>query len=188
MTPGAGGAAHPAIAQAVPFLEALLAKANPSYFLEIRVISPRGGVHQYYHPIRNLFANGMVSALPFPWDGEANVYYGVCPRIRPAGKADAVGQAVAVWFDEITIPPPELPPFSWLVETSVGKVQGGYFLKEATSDLMRVELLCRRLAAAVGGDNVGDRARVLRLPGFINCKYEGGQRACLLELRTGGAL
>ena len=134
MTPGAGGAAHPAIAQAVPFLEALLAKANPSYFLEIRVISPRGRVHQYYHPIRDLFANGMVSALPFPWDGEANVYYGVCPRIRPAGKADAVGQAVAVWFDEITIPPPELPPFSWLVETSVGKVQGGYFLKEATSE------------------------------------------------------
>jgi hypothetical protein len=104
------------------------------------------------------------------------------------GTAAAVGQSVAVWFDEITVPPPDLPPFSWLVETSIGKVQGGYFLKEASSDLEWVELLCRRLAAAVGGDNVGDRARVLRLPGFINCKYPGKQRACLLDLRTGGGM
>ena len=128
----------------------------------------------------------MVRALPFRLDGKTNIYYGICPRIRREGTADAVGEAVAVWFDEITLPPPDLPPFSWLVETSVGKVQGGYFLKEAASDLEQVELLCRRLAAVVGGDNVGDRARVLRLPGFINCKYEGSQRACLLELRAGG--
>ena len=131
---------------------------------------------------------GMVAALPFHLDGKANIYYGICPRVRQQGTADAVGEAVGVWFDEITRPPPDLPRFSWLVETSIGKVQGGYFLKEASSDLARVELLCRRLAAAVGGDNVGDRARVLRLPGFINCKYEGGQRACLLELREGGVL
>lgn len=188
MTPGAAGAAHPAIEQAVPFLRELLSKANPDYFLEIRAIPRQGRPYQYYHQIRDLYARGMVPALPFHLDGEANIYYGVCPRVRRQGTADAVSEAVAVWFDEITLPAQDLPPFSWLVETSIGKFQGGYFLKEASSDLARVELLCRRLASAVGGDNVGDRARVLRLPGFINCKYDGDQRACLLELREGGAL
>ncbi len=96
--------------------------------------------------------------------------------------------ATAVWFDEITRAAPELPPFSWLVETSIGKVQGGYFLKEPSDDLDQIELICRRLASALGGDNVGDRARILRLPGFINCKYEGDQRAHLLEFRPGGVL
>ena len=189
MTRRAADAAHPAIEQAVPFLEALLAHANPDYFLEIRAFTPQEGPYQFYHRIGNLLTKGMVSALPFHLDGKVNIYYGVCPRARQQGTGDAVGEAVAVWFDEITKPPPaELPPFSWLVETSIGKVQGGYFLKEPTSDLQRIELLCRRLAAVVGGDNVGDIARVLRLPGFINCKYEGGQRAYLLELRAGGGI
>ena len=188
MTPRAGGAAHPAIDEAVPFLEALLSKANPGYFLEIRAVSRQGRVYQFYHQVRNLMNKGMALALPFRLDGKANIYYGICPRVRRQGTADAVGEAVAVWFDEITRPPPDLPPFDWLVETSIGKVQGGYFLKEATSDLERVERLCRYLAAALGGDNVGDRARVLRLPGFINCKYDGGQRACLLELRPRGEM
>lgn len=153
MTGGAAGAAHPAIEQAVPFLMALLSRANPDYYLEIRVIPRQGRPYQYYHLIRNLFLKGMVAALPFHLDGKANIYYGICPRVRRQGTADAVSEAVAVWFDEITRPPPDLPPFSWLVETSVGKVQGGYFLREATSDLERVERLCGHLAVALGGDN-----------------------------------
>ena len=100
MTCGAAGAAHPAIAQAVPFLEALLANANPDYFLEIRAFTPQEGVYQFYHQIGNLFKKGMVSALPFHLDGMVNIYYGVCPRARQQGTGDAVGEAVAVWFDD----------------------------------------------------------------------------------------
>ena len=37
------------------------------------------------------------------------------------------------------------------------------------------------LGLAVGGDNVWDRGRILRLPGFINLNHPGGQRAHLLE-------
>ena len=188
MVGAAAGAAHPALEQAVPFLEALLAQADHSHYLEIRAITPQGKITQDYHQIGALFEKGMASALPLHLDGKANIYYGVCPRGRKEGTANAVEIATAVWFDEITrVPPPDLPPFSWLVETSTGKVQGGYFLTAPTADLDRVEQLNRRLAAAVGGDNVGDRARILRLPGFINCKYQG-ERAHLLELHPGGVM
>jgi hypothetical protein len=184
----AARAAHPALEQAVPFLEALLAQANHSHYLEIRAITPQKEITQHYHRVGDLFDKGMVAALPLHLDGQANIYYGVCPRIRKEGTASAVAVATAVWFDEITkVPPPGLPPFSWMVQTSTGKVQGGYFLKHPTRNLERVERLNRRLAAAVGGDNVGDRARILRLPGFINCKYTG-ERAHLLELHPGGVL
>ena len=68
-----------------------------------------------------------------------------------------------------------------MVQTSLGKVQAGYFLKEPTSDLDRVEHLNQRLGVAVGGDNVWNRGRILRLPGFINMDHPGEQRAHLLE-------
>jgi hypothetical protein len=164
-----------------------LAQANHSHYLEIRAITPQKEITQHYHRVGDLFDKGMATALPLHLDGQANIYYGVCPRTREEGKASAVEIATAIWFDEIRKPAPDLPPFSWMVQTSTGKVQGGYFLKQPTRNLERVERLNRRLAAAVGGDNVGDRARVLRLPGFINCKYKG-ERSHLLELHPGGAL
>ena len=61
------------------------------------------------------------------------------------------------------------------------KVHGGYFLEQPTADLNRVERLNKRLGAAVGGDNVWNRGRILRLPGFINVKYENQPRVFLLE-------
>lgn len=68
-----------------------------------------------------------------------------------------------------------------MVETSIGKVQAGYLLKEPTADLDRLEHLNQRLGVAVGGDNVWNRGRILRLPGFINTNHPGEQRAHLLE-------
>ena len=50
-----------------------------------------------------------------------------------------------------------------------------------TADLDRLERLNQRLGAAVGGDNVWSRGRILRLPGFINLNHPGRQRAHLLE-------
>jgi hypothetical protein len=101
----AARAAHPALVQAVPFLEALLAQANQGHYLEIRAITPQGKVRQYYHRVGDLFDEGMASALPLHLDGKANIYYGVCPRTRKEGTASAVEIATAVWFDEITKPP-----------------------------------------------------------------------------------
>ena len=54
-------------------------------------------------------------------------------------------------------------------------------LKEPTADINLVEHLNQRLGVAVGGDNVWNRGRILRLPGFINVNHPGGQRAHLLD-------
>lgn len=45
--------------------------------------------------------------------------YGAASAAHPT-IAQAVGQSVAVWVDEITVPPPDLPLCSWLFETSLG--------------------------------------------------------------------
>jgi hypothetical protein len=177
----------PILEDAVPFLEALLTGVPGNQFLEIRTIAKGGASRKRFHAIDTLREQGIATALPLYLDGKENIYYGVAPRYerREAktddDRGDAVSLATAVWFDEIKKPPPDLPPFSWMVETSFNKVQGGYFLTAPTADLERVERLNKRLGAAVGGDNVWNRGRILRLPGFINAKYEGQQRSYLVE-------
>jgi hypothetical protein len=178
---------HPALDQAVPFLEAMLQGVQDHQFLEIRTIAKGGGSCKKFFQIHTLREQGIAFSLPLYLDGRENVYYGVSPSYEQRvtrtneDRGDAVNLATAVWFDEITQAPPNLPPFSWMVETSFNKVQGGYFLTTPTPDLERVERLNKRLGAAVGGDNVWNRGRILRLPGFINAKYEGQQRSHLVE-------
>ena len=134
-----------------------------------------------FHSIGGLQKNGFGTVLPIKSDGLMNVYYGVAPRITRRGQGKDVTVVGAIWFDEFTRLAPTLLPLSFMVETSPGKVQGGYLLDHYTDDLKRVNTLNRRLGAAVGGDNVGDMPRVLRLPGFKNVKYEHQPRAWLLD-------
>ena len=117
-----------------------------------------------FFKLSQLRQRGFQTALPGHLDGKENVYYGAAPRFEPrqagseADRGDAVNLATSLWLDEITLPPPDLPPFSWMVETSLGKVQAGYLLKEPTADLDRLENLNQRLGVAVGGDNVWSRS------------------------------
>lgn len=171
----------PVEAQGAPFLEALLRPATPDSYLEIRPLPDERNRHRSWHRVRDLRNTGFEAVLPFHLDGKSNIYYGVCPRVRQGGTGADVSQATAIWFDEISRPPPDLPGFSWMVETSPGKVQGGYFLKESSRNLDRVERLCQRLRAAVGGDPVWNRDRILRLPGFMNVKHKGAPRSWLVE-------
>ena len=173
--------------ETIKFLDALLDGVPDTEYLEIRTFKKGGGGRKEFHNLAKLRQQGFEPAIPARLDGETNIYYGVAPRYEPwkAGsdtdRGDAVNMASSLWLDEITRPAPDLPPFSWMVETSVGKVQAGYFLTEPTVDLDRVEHLNQRLGFAVGGDKVWNRGRILRLPGFINLNHSGGQRAHLLE-------
>ena len=173
--------------EAVRFLGALLDGVPDSEYLEIRTLKKGGGGRKEFYSLADLRQQGFETALPGHLDGKENIYYGVAPRSEPrkaesdTDRGDAVDLATCVWLDEITLPAPDLPPFSWMVETSVGKVQAGYLLKEPTADLDRLERLNQRLGVAVGGDNVWNRGRILRLPEFINLNHPGGQRAHLLE-------
>lgn len=163
---------------------ALSRDAPDEHYLHIRVIAPGGSViDQQYHIIGELKANGFEIALPAKYDGQANVYYGVATRTRKEGTGAAAGSVGVIYCDEITKSAPDIPPFSYMVETSAGKVQAYYLLDVPTTDLRCAELLSQRLGQAVGGDTVWDRARILRVPGFLNVKLEHPEhpRAYLLE-------
>ena len=176
---------------AIKFLEALLEGVPETQYLEIRTLKKGGGGKKNFFKLSRLRQEGIEAALPGYLDGLANIYYGVAPRYKllqaesETDRGDAVNLATTLWLDEITLPPPDLPPFSWMVETSVGKFQAGYLLQEPTADLDRVEQLNQRLGAAVGGDKVWNRGRILRLPGFINLNHTGKQRARLVEIHPG---
>ncbi|MQF70457.1 hypothetical protein FIL92_00525 [SAR202 cluster bacterium AD-812-D07_MRT_10900m] len=120
-------------------------------------------------------------------NGRADVYFGVIPRSREQGTANACAPAAtAVWcdYDDAgALPVLPLPP-SAVVETSPHKYQFFWLLDRAMADLGHLERLNRIFAHNVGGDlNACDRARVLRLPGFQNLKYDGRPVAKLLVLK-----
>jgi hypothetical protein len=60
-----------------------------------------------------------------------------------------------------------------------------YWLLEAPAEgqdeLARAEAVMRRLAEGLDGDHVGDRARILRLPGTFNHKYSKPRRVELVH-------
>lgn len=148
-------------------LDTLFGNAPRGYFVEIRRFGGYGGAQQSFLP------TGQPWRLAAEWDGTTNVYYGVSLRSRRGGTAEDVSQAVALWVDDPQLPIPEgFPGPSVEVETSTRKFQLEWLLEQPTDDLDRVEELNRRLTHILAADNVGDRARVLRLPGYLNIKPE----------------
>jgi hypothetical protein len=163
-------------------LDALLAMSSVERFLELRLITPEGKVAQQFHQVQALRANGCVVPGLDRWDGVANAYYGITPRIRRSGTAADCGPALAAWADFDRELPPSLPlPPSVLINSSPGKRQVLWLLDTPCPDLARIESLNRAIVAATGADkNACDRARVLRLPGYRNMKYAERPQARLL--------
>ena len=154
-------------------LAALLKETSDHEFLEIRSIAPNGHVSQLLYEVQVLRRRAFAMPDLNQFDGSANVYYGVVPRVERRGTADACGFATAIWADFDNGPPPvlRLPP-SLVIETSPGRYQALWLLDSPTPDLQRIEAVNRSVAALNDGDmNTCDRARVLRLPGFRNLKY-----------------
>ena len=153
-------------------LQALYADPPEGSLLEIRAIGGSAGASQAFFSAN---ANGLAGTVAHAaeLDGRANVYYGVCPRGRNEGTAQAITHARALWVDDPEHPLPDgFPEPSVTVETSPGKVQLIWFLDTWTTELDKVEAINARLRDLTGGDHVQDRARVLRLPGFLNIKPE----------------
>ena len=156
------------------FLQGMFSRTDPNQFLEIRTIGTTGSVGQQFLLIGQL----QDCEYAFPGigehDGSRNVYYSVIPRRERRGVADACGSAPAPWADFDEGAPEALPlPPSIVVETSPGKYQALWLLKNPCNNLAEVEDINRAIAALHNADaNACDRARVLRLPGFQNLKYE----------------
>ena len=145
-------------------------------------------------------------ALASKKSGKVNLYYGVClrretwPRIGIDGKEEKRGtienvlSATALWvdIDFKTIPRERALELlkRFPLKPSIGVFSGGGFnilwlLKEpATGDeLKRVSPINVAISRQVGGDHTHDLARVLRLPGTPNIKYDPAPTAEIVVWR-----
>ena len=110
---------HPA----AELLQVLFQTTPHQLYLEIRPI-PTGLVPQAqrFFRLRQLQRGGFDQAIPTLLDSQANVFFGVCPRKRPGGKATDVAMATHLWADlDLGLPTPwpkTIPSPSALVETS----------------------------------------------------------------------
>lgn len=160
---------------------ALLHGRNPGSLLELRSKTPTG-MRQAWQPDVDLAAKMALDAARV-----TDVYVGVVPRARRAGGKDAlVDTSYVAWVECDTpasvaramdmTPAPQL-----IVRSSEGKAHCYWPLKNGcpTSELARAN---RRLAAYLGGDmNATDAARILRVAGTRNHKYDPVERVFIAQ-------
>jgi hypothetical protein len=171
------------------FLEQLLYPLGADERIEIRHKLP--GENKL---MRRRFLYDAVEAARYviELDGE-EVYVGAAPRNGSDGTKAGVLRTNALWTDldfqdghtrESRLE--QLRKLSCL--PALGVATGGglqhYWLldrpAESPEELERAELVMRRLAAAMGGDLVHDRSRIMRVPGTFNHKY-GEPRPVVME-------
>jgi hypothetical protein len=113
-----------------------------------------------------------------------DVYIGVAPRQGRVGTKEGVTRLHTLWadldakeahtretrFKQLT----DLPHLPTIMIWTGGGWHVYWLLEvpaEGQEEMARAETVMRRLAEGLDGDHVGDRARVLRLPGTFNHKY-----------------
>lgn len=114
---------------------------------------------------------------------EYGVYFGVCKRGTQGGKKQDVLGATALWADiDCVVNGQNIDGLLRLIGEMPANIQpsavvhsgGGlhlyWFLNDAFAADEKIEEANRNLAHTVGGDNVADVTRVLRLPGTFNNK------------------
>jgi hypothetical protein len=123
-----------------------------------------------------------------------DVYIGVATRQGRVGTKEGVTRLQALWadldakeahtretrFKQLTA----LPHLPSIIVWTGGGFHVYWLLKlpaEGQEELTRAEAVMRRLAEGLEGDNVGDRARILRLPGTLNHKYSELRRVELVH-------
>jgi hypothetical protein len=173
--------------EAIHFLQTLLASAANLEFLEIRLIAKDRQPAQHFHRITALLESGFERrsnpGIGIATDGQRQHFFGAMPRSRRSGGRDSLGRAVAVWadFDDEDLQPTFTLPPSIVVATSPprNKHQMYWLLDEPCGDHDLIE----RINRAIPGADLAstDAAHMLRLPGFINIKYEDRPRAKLLR-------
>ena len=150
------------------FLQVLFAGCTG--FLELRHIPQGGDVSQQFRPL------GDELSWLDKWGagGRVDMYFGVYPRTRSAGTADAVAPEVSWLFSDLDgsdMPMPQALAPTIIVESGTAGHFHCYWHLTQPIAVAGAERANKALARALGGDlNATDRARVLRLPGTINSK------------------
>jgi hypothetical protein len=173
---------YPSIHQAHCFLEALHAPLHDGEKIELRWNSPdtRGSMSRNFYSSTEAAAREAVS-LGFIYD----VYVGVAPRWGSDGTRVGVRRLGALWADldakgEHTVGSRLRQLEDLTCHPSILVLTGGgchaYWLLSRPADgleqLEQAEGVMRWLGQRLGGDPVWDRARILRVPGTCNYKYE----------------
>jgi len=165
------------------FLSALWDVVEEECFAELRLISqgpgrPKQSFFGYPSELDGLCADAQKAS------GSQNVFFGVGLRKRRSGKAEDVLCIKALWAD-IDFKTTPLEKAIALIKKfplkpSMGILSGGglhvyWVLREMVweEDLKLIRPLNLKIAHALGGDKAAtDIARILRLPGTLNLKYE----------------
>jgi Primase C terminal 1 (PriCT-1) len=171
------------------FLEQLLYPLGADERIEIRHKLPGDN-----HLMRRRFLYDAVEAARYAIELDGvEVYVGAAPRYGSDGTKAGVRRTNALWTDldfkdghtrESRLE--QLQMLSCL--RALGVATGGgmqhYWLLdrpvESPEELERVELVMQRLAAAMDGDPVHDRSRIMRVPATFNHKY-GEPRPVVME-------
>lgn len=161
---------------------------RPVGFGEIRVIDhrlPQGDRNKVKQRFFDLSEGGYSIVVPhveaLVAEGGVDIYFGVMPRVRPAGKAeDAVPLTDVLWADIDAKHNAGGKQGSWSLLTSYpvwpsiivdsGRGYHAYWLLRELVPFEDAHLAMRAIAKAVQGDHTYDAARVLRIPGTTNYK------------------
>jgi len=125
-------------------------------------------------------------------NAKAGIFFGVLPRrAEKTGKAEDTIAGYAAWTDldfrdfqggeEECIERLNGFPFQPTVRVRSGHGMHAYWLFKEPQEPGTLVDLSARLAVALGGDNVADAARIMRLPGTTNHKNPDEPQSVVIE-------
>lgn len=166
---------------------------------EIRAIrpAPEGGrpsVCSQFVPLGGESARSLLNDVVSDLVSDYDVYFGVVPRLRQGGTAadcdpftnvlwadvDAKHQTDGTKTTALRRIASELPLQPQIIVDSGGGYHLYWLLDEPDAHERTIPVM-RGIAARVGGDNVHDLPRILRVPGTINHKYNNLARVLRID-------
>lgn len=118
---------------------------------------------------------------------DGDVYFGVCTRKEQKATAESVARGYCVWadidtnesrnqHDQITF----IAPPSIIVSSGNG-LHVYWLLETPTKDLEKLRQTAKLISGIVGGDDISDCARILRVENTFNYKYEQPKPVSILR-------
>lgn len=173
------------------FLNSLFKNKTGSEYVEIRLKNASTGrfTSHYFSDVEQ------ARDFALSHQDTHDVYVGVNPRFKQANDASAVRRTWLIWADidnkKARFDPQAavrnlrlrflLPPN---IIVSSGNGLHIYWFTETHTNLLGAQKVCNDVADLIGGDNVGDAPRILRVAGTKNHKYSPPKDVQLIGIDT----